>query len=171
MSYFLVFIAALSLGVMITIVFSTLYTGISPMPSSAAERKALLSLVEETPEQIVVLGSGWGGLAQACARTFPDANVLAYEYSIVPFWFSKYTSHQPKLSFIRDDFTRVHLPERALFVCYLYPKGMRMVDRLLKDKSGWLLSCVFAVHRTKPIRKIRVQNRHKSYVYLYPLGD
>lgn len=165
----LLLLAVLSIVVMLSIVFSTIYTGISPMPSSSKERLAMLELIEEVPRRIVVLGSGWGGLAKFFARAYPSVPVQAYEYSIFPFLFSKWTVREPNVQLIQKNFLQVTLPEEALFLTYLYPAGMIEVRALLKDKQGWLLSNTFGVHQEIPIRKIRVDNRHKSYVYLYRL--
>jgi len=64
--------------------------GAPPMPSSAAERRAVLALLARSVEgkrsavTILEAGAGWGGLALAMARAQPHCSVVAVEGAVAP---------------------------------------------------------------------------------------
>ena len=69
--FFLVLLIALS------IIWSTLKTGISPMMSSNKARKAILAQISmDEKGALVDLGSGWGTLVIAVAKKQPNKQVM-----------------------------------------------------------------------------------------------
>jgi|GEM_PF-4720696 len=72
------------------LVVDTWRLGAPPMPSSLAERRAVVALVDKLvreqgrPLTVVEVGAGWGGLALAVVRACPDCTVLAVEGAVVP---------------------------------------------------------------------------------------
>ena len=116
----------------ISLVYSTLKTGISPMPSSLAARKAILTLSHDLNGPIYELGSGWGGLAAALSRAHPQRHVIGIELSWLPWLYAtaiRKLVGPNNLEFKRGDFLNVDLSSAATIVCYLHPKGM---DNLAK---------------------------------------
>jgi ribosomal protein L11 methylase PrmA len=68
-----------------SIIWFSLATGIGPVPSTRRARQAMLAVVQAAPAGPVMdLGSGWGTLAIAAARRFPEREVVGYELSWVP---------------------------------------------------------------------------------------
>lgn len=69
--------------VLLSIVWSTLRTGISPTKSSGKASRAMLNLVDDcvVDGPIVDLGSGWGTLVIPLARKYPNQQVIGYELS------------------------------------------------------------------------------------------
>ena len=64
---------------------TTIRTGISPVPTTPRVAAAMLDLVPALPPgRIYELGAGWGNLARALARRFPERQVVGYELSPLP---------------------------------------------------------------------------------------
>ncbi|MDX1776026.1 MAG: class I SAM-dependent methyltransferase, partial [Desulfobulbales bacterium] len=77
--------------------------------------------------RIYELGAGWGALAFPMARRCPQATVIAYELSPVPWLFLKIRAFlfgPRNLKIIRRNFLNDDLSKAALVVCYLYPGAM-----------------------------------------------
>jgi precorrin-6B methylase 2 len=68
------------------------WLGVPPMPALFKERARVVQLLStaEIPSggRIYELGSGWGDLALALARAFPQAQIIAMEISPIPFFVS-----------------------------------------------------------------------------------
>ncbi len=119
-----------------SIVFFTLKLGISPMPTSPGVRAAMLALMPADTRGVVhELGAGWGGLALALARHCPDARVVAWELSWVPFVVAATRARLarlPNLEVRRADFFAADLREASVLVCYLFTGAMRRLDEKLR---------------------------------------
>ncbi len=172
----LLLLALLIAGVL-SIVFSTLRTGISPMPTSRQVRRLLLTLVEPELEGTVLeLGAGWGTLAFALADRCPRARIIAFELSPLPFvfcWLRQRLAPRPNLDLRRQDFTRASFSNASLVVCYLYPGAMaRLAPKLLAElpPGARILSHTFALRGWKPVRTLVVDDLYRTPIYLYALG-
>ncbi len=112
--------------------WSTVVAGISPMPSSAKARLAVMQLVAAAGKgsgagAIVDLGSGWGGLVIRLAQTYPDRKIVGYELSPIPWFVSLCIAkclRLNNLSLYRRDFFKTDLSAASVMVCYLYPEGL-----------------------------------------------
>ena len=72
-----------------SVVWFALKIGISPMPSSAKAKRAILTASEAAAEGIIIeLGSGWGTLIFALARKYPHRRVIGYEISWLPWLYT-----------------------------------------------------------------------------------
>jgi len=81
--FFLIFICV------VTVVISSLWYGISPMPSSIKVKKNLDELLPQIDSgNVLELGSGWGTLAFYLAERYPNCRVDAYEISPIPCFYS-----------------------------------------------------------------------------------
>jgi hypothetical protein len=170
---FLLLLALLLAG-MLSIVFHTLKTGISPMPTSGKVRRQMLSLLpEEFEGTLLELGSGWGTLAFALADHCPRARVVAFELSPLPHAFSRLRQRlapRPNLQFVREDFFRTSFAEASAVVCYLYPGAMsRLGPKLLQELAPGtrILSHTFALRGWKPLRTLAVDDLYRTPIYLY----
>ena len=165
---------AVLLGGVASIVFHTLRTGISPMPTAPKVRRHLLSLIPPEQEGTVLeLGSGWGTLAFALADRCPRAQVVAFELSPLPYTLSRLRprlASRPNLRLVRQDFLRASFAGASLVVCYLFPGGMaRLGPKLLAalPPGARIVSSTFALRGWKPLRTVLVDDLYRTPVYLY----
>ncbi|EAU63345.1 conserved hypothetical protein [Stigmatella aurantiaca DW4/3-1] len=159
---------------MLSIVFFTLRTGISPMPTSAKVRRELLALIPPGLEGTVLeLGSGWGTLAFALADACPRAQVVGFELSPLPYafsWLRQRLAPRPNLRLVRQDFTNVSYEGASLAVCYLFPEAMRRLAPKLAEElppGAFILSHTFALRGWTPSRTAVAADLYRTPIYLY----
>ena len=168
-------ILGLTFLVCLSLIWSSLRAGITPVPSSRRARQVILSAAAQSPAgSIIELGSGWGQLALALAAQYPQRHVIGYEISLIPWLVSlllKKLYRLPNLSLRRENFLRTKLPHAALLVCYLYPGGMTKLARKLGDEptADMLISNTFALPGQEPEQIIRLDDLYKSPIYVYCL--
>jgi 16S rRNA A1518/A1519 N6-dimethyltransferase RsmA/KsgA/DIM1 with predicted DNA glycosylase/AP lyase activity len=158
----------------ITIVWWTLRTGISPMPSS---KKAVRAMLELMPSSLsgpaCELGSGWGGLTLALAERYPNVPVVGYELSPIPWAVSKLRARLSgceNLTFSRADFFGSDLSDAQLLVCYLYPGGMtRLQEKLRRELTteATIISNTFRLPDCAPETVIELTDVYRTRVYRY----
>jgi len=174
MTVFLILLLCLAAFAFISIVIWTLRNGISPMPTSPVVKRVLLSNLPDVEKgKVVEIGAGWGGLAFSLAKTLPRCEVVGYENSPVPYYFSlvHHLLHPMKnLKFFHSDFFEVSLEDADLVVCYLFPEAMRKLkgkfERELKEGT-WVVSNTFAIPGWKPIDTLDVNDLYNTKVYVY----
>lgn len=144
------------LGVL-TCLFYSLKTGISPVSSTFGSRKKIIkSIARNQQGYIYELGAGWGSLAFPLARRCPKATVVAYELSPVPWIFMKTWAmfFGPRnLRIIRQDFLKDDLAKASLVVCYLYPGAMVKLSSKLAQElkpSAKVISNTFEIPTWTP---------------------
>jgi hypothetical protein len=160
----------------------TLSTGASPVPTTRRMRKALLTLLPEhlpgnSGDVIYELGSGWGGLAFAVAKKYPETTVIGYEVSLLPWLFSCVRLlflPQDNLDFKLSNFLKHDLSNGVLVVCYLLPKPMEKlrVKLEIELKLGSLIvSNTFAFRGWRPIDDQIADDIYASRVFLYEVNQ
>ena len=161
----------------VSVVWSTLRLGISPMPSSASARRAMLELVEgEHPTLIYELGSGWGGLAIDLARRYPEIQVVGYEQSFFPWLYAtliKRLARLENLQYRRSNLFEADLIEASHLFCYLYPQGMERLAGILSQHRAQetkLISNTFRLPGFDPLQTIELSDVYGTRVYAYELG-
>ncbi len=159
---------------LVSIVWSTLRLGISPMPSSAKARHVMLVEGERAREGTIVdLGSGWGTLAMAFARQYPNRQVVGYELSFFPWFISIVLKHilvLDNLVFYRRNFLQTDLNGAAIILCYLHPEGMTaMKDKLSKAVMGGavVISNTFALPDFPAAKVVRLDDFYLTPIYVY----
>ena len=159
---------------MVSILWFTLKTGISPMPSSLQARLAILEASEQAGEgSIVDLGSGWGTLLFALARKYPKRQIVGYEISWLPWLYSQilkiiFRMHHVKI--YRSSFLSADLSSSALLVCYLHPKGMQELKQKLSAEhvaDALLISSTFALPDAVAKQVIRIDDLYQTPIYVY----
>jgi lambda repressor-like predicted transcriptional regulator len=114
--------------------------GVPPQSSNSAEAADVVALLKQAglAERAVVyeLGSGWGSLAIALARAFPQAQIRGIEMSPVPYWVSRIrTRRLPNVLLRRGNFYDCDLTDAQAVTCYLMikpmPKLAAFLDRTL----------------------------------------
>ncbi len=165
---FLVIITVLS------IVWSTLKTGISPMMSSSKACKTMLGEIDMDKEgSLIDLGSGWGTLVIAVAQKYPDKQVIGYELSWLPWLVStilKCSLRLDNLTIYRKDFTNAELNTASNLVCYLFPGAMIALQEKLEDEvfnKITIVSNTFALPSYQPTRVIRLRDLYQTPIYVY----
>ena len=168
------FILAAAGAAAMSLLWFTWRTGIAPMPSSARACRAMLALMRDAPPGPVAdLGSGWGTLAIACARRYPDRQVVGHELSWLPWAVSVLMGKAFRLRnlrFVRGDFMQADLRGHAVLLCYLYGRGMRELARKLDAEAAWpacLVSSTFALLGTRAERVCRLDDLYRTRVFLY----
>lgn len=167
-------VLALVLAVIGSILYSTVVTGMAPMPTLPRVRAALLAALPEDLEGTVFeLGSGWGTLAFPLARRYPRCPVVALEVSLVPWLVSRLrrlAEPLPNLDLRRADFHRADLSGAALVVCYLHPQGMERLKGKLEAElppGALVLSNFFAFHGWSAESVRTLDDLHATRIYLY----
>ena len=127
---FLVELIALAIAclALLSIFWSTITLGISPMPTSAKVKREVLELIPaELDGEVHELGAGWGTLAWAVATRCPRAQVIGWERSLFPFLFCRLRLvAQPRtnLTVRFADFHRADLSRARLVITYLWTGAM-----------------------------------------------
>ena len=155
---------------MISILWSTIRYGISPMPSNQKARESMLGLVPSPiPKTIFELGSGWGNLAYELASQHPDSMIYGYERSLLPFLFSRLYFRRDNLQFEFKNFQKTSFSPDSLLVCYLYPKGMQQLSDNPNIKNCWLISNTFALPDRQALKKVQIDDLYRSTIFLYQI--
>ena len=171
-------LALVLLAIALTLIY-TVKTGISPVPTSPRVKDRMLAMIP--PEHLAAvergrlfdLGSGWGTLAFALAKRFPEAQVTGYELSPLPWLVSRAIQlflRRPNLKLRRSDFMNAPLDDAALAFCYLYPGGMtRLQPKLAAElpRGALVVSNTFALPDWQPADMARAEDLYNSPVYLY----
>lgn len=158
-----------------SLIYFSLRTGISPVPSNRLQRDAVLAAAGETPGPIYELGAGWGTLAFALADRFPAAQVIAFELSWVPFAVMRLRhAIRPRrnLSLRRADFLRAPLGEAQLLVSYLFRGGMQALKAKLEQEAApgaRLVTHTFCVHGWEPMSEQTLGDFYRTHVFVYRL--
>ncbi|SHI55148.1 Putative methyltransferase [Malonomonas rubra DSM 5091] len=165
-----------SFAVCLSLVWSSLRSGITPVPSSNKAKRTILQAADRSSfGTIIELGSGWGTLALALAEKHPHRQVIGYEISPIPWfvsWCLKKIKRLDNLNLRRQNFISVELPPSTLLVCYLYPGGMsKLAEKIEKEKPQVeiLISNTFALPGVEPEQVIRLRDLYKSPIYVYRL--
>jgi len=164
----------------------TIRTGSPPTPTSPAARRAMLAILprhlprvftEDKPGAIYELGAGWGGMALALARQYPDDSVAGVELAPVPWLVAKCRSMMPghgNLEIRYGDFHASDLSDAGLVVCYLSADGLARLKPKLEDelpKGALVLSNTFAMPGWRRTDETAAGDIYHSPVYLYEMSD
>jgi 16S rRNA A1518/A1519 N6-dimethyltransferase RsmA/KsgA/DIM1 with predicted DNA glycosylase/AP lyase activity len=161
----------------VSILYSTIKLGISPMPSSKKAYHAMMELVDETGSGAIIdLGSGWGNFVIRIAKKNPQRQVIGYELSLLPWFITtllKSILGLKNLTLHRQDFYKVELPAASVLVCYLFPRAMVKINNKLvleQPNINFLISNNFALSSYHPYKTIALKDFYKSPVYLYKIS-
>lgn len=158
---------------------------VAPSPSTPWMRKALIAELEivlsdsqnESPV-IYELGAGWGALAIATAKKFPDAQVIAIELSPVPYWIGKLRAKlggHKNCRFERADFFERDLSDADVILSYLLVVLLeKLKPKLEKDlKPGSHIICnTFAPPNWTPIKTRHVGKMLYDFnIYVFKIGS
>lgn len=142
------------------------------MPTSSRVQNAFLeALPNNFNGQIYDLGSGWGTLALALGRKYPEATVIGMETSFVPYLVSRIlTAGRKNVDILQMDFFSLYLGEADMVVAYLYPKAMNKLGYKLDDElepNCLVATHTFAVPGWEPFIERKADDIYKTPIYLY----
>lgn len=159
-------ISALCLSLLAVVGASVLWftgrTGVPPVPSSAKEIADVVALLQaaDLPERprIYELGCGFGGLALALARAFPEATVVGLEVSPLPAAIAWVRARGvPGLTIHRMDYTRANLSDADVATAYLMIRAAAelapVLDAQLRPGTTVVASMFWFRDRTPAIRQ------------------
>ena len=167
-------ILVLEVGVIVHLLVYTVISGISPVPTTPRVKAKMLEAAPERFEGTILdLGSGWGTLAYAFARQYPEALVIGYELSPIPWCFCRlrqWYKPQPNLLFQRKDYRQVSFHHADLIVCYLFTRGMRELKPKFEQELNpgcLVISNTFAVPEWKPKRIDTAADQYETRIFIY----
>lgn len=157
----------------ITIISFSLYTGISPMPSSRDAKKVIVKNLPTNALRIYELGSGWGGLALKISITHAKSKIYAFELSPFPWLISKiigFLKGKKNLIVMRKNFFNISFAEADLLICYLYPGAMLKLKKKFEEElkpEAIVISNTFAIPGWNPYHKVVLKNLWKTEILFY----
>ncbi len=162
----------------VSIIFSILFNGVAPMPTSQKAKRQMLEAIDDIKPcgNIFELGSGWGTLIFPLAKKFSDAQIYAFENSPVPYLFVKLIHRvfpYKNLEVHKKNFYTISLHEADVVVCYLYPKAMTNLKHKFENElkqDTLVISNTFAVPDWKPVRIIETYDIYRTKIYIYFFG-
>ncbi len=161
----------------LSIVWKTITTGISPMPTSPRVRAVVLELLPRpVVGDVFELGAGWGSLAWPVAAALPDSRVIAWEGSPVPFlfcWLRQRLQPRPNLELRYGDFLKADLRSAGLVVTYLWTGGMAALAPKLEAElpdGAHVISHTFAWRGREPEVTRQAGDLYRTPVYRYVVG-
>lgn len=174
----LLFLELLLLGVaiaaLLSIFWSTLALGISPMPTLPKVTREVLALIPEPLDgEVHELGAGWGTLAWAIAARHPAARVIAWERSPVPFlflWLRRRLQPRPNVTVRFANLLTADLSRAQLVVAYLWTGGMAaLTPKFERELPGgaWVISHTFAWRGKTPETARRAGDLYRTPVFRY----
>jgi hypothetical protein len=169
---------ALALGLTclaaLSLIWSTLRLGISPMPTSPSVRRVLLSMISVDLEgEVHELGVGWGTLAFAIAERCPRAKVIAWEASPIPYLFCALRlrlQRRPNLELRFGDFHQADLRHATLVVAYLFTGAMtRLGEHFARELAAGseVLTHTFAWRGRTPTETAHAPDLYRTPLYRY----
>jgi trans-aconitate methyltransferase len=160
----------------LSILFHHLRTGVPPVPASAAESEAVIALLREADiaagARIYELGCGWGSLALALARAFPEATIVGIEISPLPCAVAKLRARRhPRVTIRWGDYRKHALRDAAAVTAYLMIKPMSdlatLLDRELAEGTP-VVSLCFGFRDRTPAATQRLRLAGEATLYRWP---
>lgn len=167
-------VLAIACVALLSIFWSTITLGISPMPTGRKVKKEVLALVpEDLQGEVHELGAGWGTLAWAVARILPRAQVIAWERSPFPFLFCRLrllVQPRPNLTLRFADFHHADLRQAKLVLAYLWTGAMTQLGPKFEAElspGAIVLSHTFAWRGQEPEATRIASDLYRTPVYRY----
>lgn len=173
-----ILISAILLAAVLTVLFNEIYQhrmGVSPMPTVPRVRRAMLDhMPDGVTGTILEIGSGWGGIAVALAKKYPDAKVIGLERSPAPLLISRLRRllHPglKNLSFVNMDFFDYDMKDVDVIACYLSNPHMAKLEPKFSAelKPGALVvSSTFYMPDWKPETVETIEGLYDTKIYVY----
>ena len=159
----------------LSILIYVVRTGVPPMPTKPVMRNEMLALLPQRIDGVIYdLGSGWGGVAFALARKYPENKVIGIELSPLPWLWSccrKLFQRRDNLTFYRRDLLKHNLRDAGAITLYLMHGVLDRVTAKFRKElppGAIIISNTFALPDWTPdhtgIVKLDAGNRVFRYV-------
>ena len=165
------------LGVLVSLVYCG-FTGISPIPSSSPSRSCILeNLPQNLSGSVCELGAGWGTLAFPLAAALPEAEIVAFELSPVPWLFMLARDKlmgRKNLTIHRRNFFKDKFDDVSLVVCYLHSECLEKLRPKMEaelEPGTMVLSNTFEIPGWQPEKIHRLDDSFCPQVYVYRVPD
>ncbi len=169
----LVVLALVGLATVLIVGYS-IRLGITPTPTSRSARRQILEFLPDRIDgTILELGAGWGGLAVALARAHPEARIVAYELSPVPWLFFRIrvrVGRHRNIVVRRRNFLHASLSGGDAVVCYLFRGVMETLGTKLAAElrpGTPVVTHAFRVPGWEPVREEAVSEIWRGTTTLY----
>lgn len=160
-----------------SIIWSTFRFGISPMPTSARVRNALLPLLDPSLDGAIhELGAGWGTLAFAIAKRCPKATIVAHEGSPLPYLFCvmrRALSGTRNVELRFGDFLKHDLRGARGVVTYLWTGGMEQLSTKFDAElapGAFVVSHTFAWRGRTAEQTVKLDDLYATPIYRYVIA-
>ena len=170
-------VLAIACLALLSIFWSTLTLGISPMPTARKVKTEVLALLPEALSgEVHELGAGWGTLAWAVASVRPGAQVIAWERSPFPYLFCKLRSWvqpRPNLTLRFADFHEADLHRATLVLAYLWTGAMTKLGPKFEAElapGAIVISHTFAWRGKEPEATRTASDLYRTPVYRYRIS-
>jgi SAM-dependent methyltransferase len=176
-----ILIVAITLLVVISIVYKSWRNGISPMPSSVHARQVVAKEVNQIAKTgtIIDIGSGFGTLVMYIAQHCPEWKIIGIENSPIPLWISRMVARITSkfkgislngVKLIKGNLYSYNYEEIDVIVCYLYPGAMKQLEGVFKRRllpGTTIISICFALPGWEAERVITCRDMYRTKVYVY----
>lgn len=169
---------AFAVAALLSIVWSTLRYGISPVPTSRAVLREVLALLPEgVTGEVHELGAGWGTLAFPVAARFPHVQVIGWEASLFPYLFCRLRlllQPRPNLRFRFADFQQAELRHAGLVLAYLWTGAMtRLGEKFAAElpPGAWVISHTFAWRGRTPEATGTASDLYRTQIFRYRIAE
>lgn len=144
--------------------------------SSRPAADALLGLLPAPPCAVVDLGCGDGAVVRYLARRRPDCRFVGIEHAPLPWLWARLASRSlPNLEIRYGDFWRYSLNGFDVVYAFLSPAPMPPLwEKAVAEMApgALLVSSSFPVPGRPELRRIAVNDRSMTYLYVYrPVGS
>lgn len=138
--------------------------------------KALQKFGHDTKDlKIAELGSGWGTLAFAIGKRWPDAQIKGYELSLFPYLFSNLFSPLYKnVRFERADIFEQDLGQYDALIYYLCPAVLdRLADKIRAECGAGtvIISNGFPLPGFNPVETYETKILTRIPIFIYRVGE
>ncbi|MFH0830816.1 MAG: class I SAM-dependent methyltransferase [Parcubacteria group bacterium] len=160
---------------LLTIGVAYVRTGVPTVKSARAAQDLAASLLKKQgARRIYELGSGKGDFVLRLARLLPEAHIIGFEISLLPYLYAQIWRlvhpARKRVRFRLADFRCVPLGDADAVVCYLMPRiNDKLAAKLANDlKPGTLvLSVSFSFSAWRPVQVLKANNWAKTRLYVY----
>jgi tRNA A58 N-methylase Trm61 len=173
-------ILAVVLIAFLSILYHHAKTGVPPVPATTEEIARVIALLRTAGlpphAKIYELGCGWGSLVLGLARAFPEATIVGYELSPLPYLIAKLRARgRCRILIERRDYLEASLEDADAVTAYLMIKPMEKLalhlDRSLREGTPVVALC-FCFRDRKPITRERLRKLgNEAALYRWPAKD
>lgn len=145
------------------------------VPSHGKVKNAIIEeaaniLKNESNQQIMDLGSGWGTLLLPLAKRFPQHKFIGIELGFLPFWVSVWRARKLKnLTFLQQDFFTSNIRNADIIFVFLLNSTMAKLSAKIQNemkKESIVIANRFPMKDKKADKEVSLGSKYYTY-YVY----